>query len=133
MKRFISFILFIVIFTVLSIHNQVMAFWNVVKKSVWEDNKVKSMMMNCHQKEHNNKNNICCYNKDYGFSTSSHIQSQNNKKRFNKIKYNFINIFFEKNNIYEWNLIWDIFPLYKEKVTHFCNYISLIWIIKSNT
>lgn len=133
MKRFISFILLTVLSAVLSIHNPVMAFWDVVKKSVWESYQTESMIMNCHEEESNDKDDICCYDKDYWFSSVSNIQSHDNKKKFDKIKYSFIDISFETFSIYEWNLIWNISPPYKEESLQKSNYVSLIWIIKSNT
>lgn len=110
-----------------------MAFWDIMKSDMWEISHMESWIMDCHEEWNDEKDDICCYDKDYGFSSLSNIQTQNNKKKFDKTKYNLVELSFLTSPIYEWNLIWNISPPYQATNIKSYDYISLIWIIKSNT
>lgn len=132
MKRFLSFIIWTVLITVLSFHNQVMVFWDNKDISMWNHMNMDSQTEKCHWNNIDDCKNICCISNE-SISQVANINIWNNKKIFDKLKYSFIELLFDKSFIYEWNLIWNISPPNLNIFIKNDEYINLTWIIKSNT
>lgn len=133
MKRFISFILCSVFFTVISYHNSVMAFWNSLNWTTWNHSVMQSQHEDCHDMTIDYCLSICCIDNDFWISNFSNLQSQNNKEKIDKFKFKSVEINFKQLPIYNWSLIWNLSPpiIFSEYKNH--EYIYLIWIVKSNT
>ena len=132
MKRFLSFIIWAVLISVLSFHNQVMAFWDNINISMWNHMTMDSQIEKCHWNDIKDCESICCINTDFTFQNSN-INITNNKKLFDKLKYNFFELSFDNSFIHEWNLIWNTSPPILNIFAKKHEYIALTWIIKSNT
>ncbi|MFK7779576.1 MAG: hypothetical protein QM490_00275 [Candidatus Gracilibacteria bacterium] len=133
MKRFISFILAIVLFTVLGFHNLVMVFGDSIEMSMGNHVQMDSLNEKHHNLSIDDCYSICCIDNDFSNQGISNIQTQNNKKILNKLKYTFIELCFTNSLINEWALIGNISPPDRGIIIQKYNYISLIGIIKSNT
>lgn len=111
-----------------------MVFWSDLDFSeINHFQNVDMKMQECHSEDLEDCVSICCVDNDFNIQSFSNIISQNNKKDLSKIKYFFYELSFDKSYIYEWNLIGNISPpldIIDDKKT---NYLSLVWIIKSNT
>ena len=134
MKRFLSFIIWTVLLTVLSFHNTLMVFWDSTTMSMWSM-EMESTQWNCHEDLNTVEEcvSICCYDDDLVTTSISNFQTQNNKKYSEKIKYTLVELSFSKSLIYEWDLIWNISPPDIVWITIDYSYTSLTWVIKSNT
>lgn len=133
MKRFISFILCFVVFTVLSIHNPVMAFWGSMHMAMWDHSQMQVQGKKHYEENSNKSENICRIDNEFSALNAWDFSFQIDKKIFNKFKSSFTEFIFVKPQIHEWSLIWNISPPIIDTSIKKYNYISLIWIIKSNT
>ena len=118
-----------------------MAFGDKISSSMWNHNIKVQDVSDCHHdeedsnKDFGNCKSICCYEKDY--TTNNFLLSnttQNIIKKF-KILISFFDIWDLDNLVFDWNFIWNTSPPNHEIISLFYNdlYISLVWIIKSNT
>lgn len=78
---------------------------------------------------------ICCYDTDYLNAGINVINTQNLKKKIDKIKHCYLDISIWSNPVSELKYLWNTSPpiyyLYNDDTNNL--YVNLVWIIKSTT
>lgn len=143
LKKIILHLIFTIFIFVNFSHNVVMAFGDEISFSMWNHNMEIQNIPNCHHDDNNNNNDnnflncesICCYEKDYTINNSLLSNSNQNSNKKNKIIISFFDIWIVENLVYDFKLIWNTSPPQLDIKFKIKNnlYISLLWIIKSNT
>lgn len=140
LKKVISFLIVLMFIFINFSHNAVMAFSsNEMVHSMWNHNffitDSNKKIENCHTNSMEDCTSICCYDKDNLNITANSISNKSIKKKIDKIKSSYLDISLSSNLVSELKYLWNISPpidylydIYKNNL-----YISLIWIVKSNT
>lgn len=130
MKKILSILLLSIIFFINLCHSQTMAYFDFEKK---HDNQILNFKKDkdsiCN-KNFDKKGFVTCCNIDFWFGWIANSSFENKHK---KISLSFIDIDNDISTIDFLNIFWNIWPPKLEKYFAWIyNYISLIWIIKSN-